>query len=131
MEPEVEGQTGATYGEKNRERLAQRNGYRDRIWETRAGAVEHPQSCARAPISRASRSRAAWPRRRSPLWYRKVYVQGVSTRSVDDLVQAMGMTGIPTSQVSRLCGEVDDKVKAFLAGPIEGDWPYCGSTPLT
>ncbi|MGY4281624.1 transposase-like protein [Bradyrhizobium sp. LM2.7] len=51
-------------------------------------------------------------------------MQGVSTRSVDDLVQAMGMTGISKSQVSRLCGEIDDKVKAFLARPIEGDWPY-------
>jgi transposase-like protein len=54
----------------------------------------------------------------------EAYVQGVSTRSVDDLVQAMGMIGISRSQVSRLCGEIDDKVKAFLARPIEGDWPY-------
>ncbi|TJX01152.1 IS256 family transposase, partial [Neisseria gonorrhoeae] len=54
----------------------------------------------------------------------EAYVQGVSTRSVDDLVQAMGMSGISKSQVSRLCGEIDDKVKAFLARPIEGDWPY-------
>ena len=54
----------------------------------------------------------------------EAYVQGVSTRSVDDLVQAMGMTGISKSQVSRLCSEIDDKVKAFLARPIEGDWPY-------
>lgn len=51
-------------------------------------------------------------------------MQGVSTCSVDDLVQAMGMTGISKSQVSRLCGGIDDKVKAFLARPIEGDWPY-------
>jgi putative transposase len=54
----------------------------------------------------------------------EAYVQGVSTRLVDDLVQAMGMTGISKSQVSRLCREIDDKVKAFLARPIEGDWPY-------
>ncbi len=54
----------------------------------------------------------------------EAYVQGVSTRSVDDLIQAMGMTGISKSQVSRLCAEIDDKVKAFLARPIEGDWPY-------
>jgi putative transposase len=54
----------------------------------------------------------------------EAYVQGVSTRSVDDLVQAMGMTGISKSQVSRLCAEIDDKVKAFLTRPIEGDWPY-------
>ncbi|NYG45281.1 transposase-like protein [Bradyrhizobium sp. IAR9] len=51
-------------------------------------------------------------------------MHGFSTHSVDDEVQAMGMTGISKSQVSRLCAEIDDKVKAFLGGPIEGDWPY-------
>ena len=51
-------------------------------------------------------------------------MQGVSTRSVDDLVKAMGMSGISKSQVSRLCAEIDEKVKAFLSRPIEGDWPY-------
>jgi hypothetical protein len=54
----------------------------------------------------------------------EAYVHGVSTRSVDDLVKAMGMTGISKSQVSRLCEEIDHKVKAFLSRPIEGDWPY-------
>src|SRR4029079_2856024 len=54
----------------------------------------------------------------------EAYVQGVSPRSVDDLVKAMGMTGISKSQVSRLCEEIDEKVKAFLSRPIEGDWPY-------
>src|SRR5947199_5827242 len=54
----------------------------------------------------------------------EAYVQGISTRSVDELVKAMGMTGISKSQVSRLCEEIDVKVKAFLDRPIEGDWPY-------
>ncbi|PYE91731.1 mutator family transposase [Rhizobium sp. PP-F2F-G38] len=54
----------------------------------------------------------------------EAYIQGVSTRSVDDLVKAMGMSGISKSQVSRLCEEIDDKVKAFLDRPIEGEWPY-------
>jgi transposase-like protein len=54
----------------------------------------------------------------------EAYVHGVSTRSVDDLVRAMGMSGISKSQVSRLCEEIDEKVKAFLARPLEGDWPY-------
>ncbi|TQF76226.1 IS256 family transposase, partial [Elioraea sp. Yellowstone] len=54
----------------------------------------------------------------------EAYVQGVSTRAVDDLVKAMGMTGISRSQVSRLCEEIDGKVKAFLERPLEGDWPY-------
>ena len=53
----------------------------------------------------------------------EAYVQGVSTRSVDDLVKAMGETGISRSQVSRLCAEIDDKVKAFLDRPLEGDGP--------
>ncbi len=54
----------------------------------------------------------------------EAYVHGVSTRSVDELVKAMGMTGISKSQVSRLCVEIDDKVAAFLSRPLEGDWPY-------
>ncbi len=54
----------------------------------------------------------------------EAYIQGVSTRSVDDLVKAMGMSGISKSQVSRLCEEIDERVKAFLDRPIEGDWPY-------
>ena len=54
----------------------------------------------------------------------EAYVQGISTRSVDDLVKAMGMSGISKSQVSRLCEEVDERVQAFLDRPIEGDWPY-------
>ena len=54
----------------------------------------------------------------------EAYIQGVSTRSVDDLVKAMGMTGISKSQVSRLCGEIDERVDAFLDRPLEGEWPY-------
>lgn len=54
----------------------------------------------------------------------EAYVQGISTRSVDDLVKAMGMSGMSKSQVSRLCKEIDGKVKAFLNRPLEGDWPY-------
>ena len=54
----------------------------------------------------------------------EAYVQGISTRSVDDLVKAMGMSGISKSQVSRLCEEIDERVHAFLDRPIEGDWPY-------
>lgn len=51
-------------------------------------------------------------------------MQGVSTRSVDDLVQAMGMSGISRSPVSHLCAEIDERGQTFLARPIEGDWPY-------
>jgi transposase-like protein len=54
----------------------------------------------------------------------EAYIQGISTRSVDNLVKALGMTGVSKSQVSRLCEEIDEKVHAFLDRPIEGDWPY-------
>jgi putative transposase len=54
----------------------------------------------------------------------EAYVHGISTRSVDDLVKAMGGTGVSKSQVSRLCAEIDERVQAFLSRPIEGSWPY-------
>jgi putative transposase len=125
MELEVEGLTGASYGEKSQERLVQRNGYRDRMWETRAGTVE-----LRIPKLRKGSYFPGFlePRRLAEkaltAVVQEAYVHGVSTRSVDDLVKAMGMTGISKSQVSRLCAEIDEKVMAFLSRPIEGDWPY-------
>ena len=125
MELEVESVTGAAHGERSPERVNHRNGYRDRIWETRAGAVE---LCI--PKLRKSSYFPAFlePRRMAEkalaAVIQEAYVQGVSTRSVDELVKAMGMTGISKSQVSRLCVEIDDKIDAFLNRPLEGDWPY-------
>lgn len=125
MELEVGGLTGAAYGEKDADRLAQRNGYRDRDWETRAGTVE-----LKIPKLRKGSYFPGFlePRRMSEkaltAVIQEAYIQGISTRSVDDLVKAMGMSGISKSQVSRLCEEIDGRVKAFLEGPIEGDWPY-------
>jgi putative transposase len=125
MELEVEGLTGAALGERSPERINQRNGYRDRAWETRAGTVE-----LRIPKLRKGSYFPTFlePRRLAEkalaAVVQEAYVHGVSTRSVDDLVKAMGMTGISKSQVSRLCEEIDEKVKAFLSRPIEGDWPY-------
>ena len=125
MELEVGALTGAGYGEKAAERLAQRNGYRDRGWETRAGTVD-----LRIPKLRKGSYFPGFlePRRMAEkaltAVIQEAYVQGISTRSVDDLVKAMGMGGISKSQVSRLCEEIDAKVKAFLDRPIEGDWLY-------
>ena len=125
MEMEVGGLTGAGWGEKSPQRLAQRNGYRDRAWETRAGTVE-----LRIPKLRKGSYFPFFlePRRLAEkalsAVIQEAYVQGISTRSVDELVKAMGMSGISKSQVSRLCEEIDGKVKAFLERPIEGDWPY-------
>src|SRR5438445_11844846 len=125
MEMEVGAATGAAYGEKNPLRTAQRSGYRERDWETRAGTVE-----LRIPKLRKGSYFPGFlePRRMAEkaltAVIQEAYIQGVSTRSVDDLVKAMGMSGISKSQVSRLVEEIDDKVQAFLTRPIEGDWPY-------
>src|ERR1044072_5527688 len=125
MEIEVGALTGAGHGEKSPSRLVQRNGYRYRDWETRAGTVE-----LRIPKLRRGSYFPGFlePRRMAEkaltAVIQEAYIQGISTRSVDDLVKAMGMSGISKSQVSRLCEEIDGKVKAFLDRPIEGDWPY-------
>ena len=125
MELEVEGKTGAAYGEKSAERLVQRNGYRDRLWERRAGTVElHIPKLRKGSYFPAFLEPRRLAEKALAAVVQEAYVHGVSTRSVDDLVKAMGMTGISKSQVSRLCEEIDDKVKAFLSRPIEGDWPY-------
>src|SRR5215207_7841791 len=125
MELEVENLTGAAHGERSGARITHRNGYRERDWETRAGTVE-----LRIPKLRKGSYFPGFlePRRMAEkalaAVIQEAYVQGVSTRSVDELVKAMGMSGISKSEVSRLCEEIDGRVKAFLDRPIEGDWPY-------
>jgi len=104
MELEVESLTGAAHGERRPDRINHRNGYRDRIWETRAGAVE-----LRIPKPKSSYFPAFLePRRMAEkaltAVIQEAYVQGVSTRSVDDLVKAMGMTGISIALSGAGCG---------------------------
>jgi putative transposase len=125
MEMDAEGICAAAYGERSPERQNSRNGYRERLWQTRAGAVD-----LKIPKLRSGSYFPGFlePRRTGEkalaAVIQEAYIQGVSTRSVDELVQAMGMSGISKSQVSRLCGEIDERVHAFLDRPIEGDWPY-------
>jgi putative transposase len=125
MELETDTLCGAGHGERSEARTNQRNGYRDRDWQTRAGSVE-----LRIPKLRRGSYFPGFlePRRMGEkaltAVIQEAYVQGISTRSVDELVKAMGMEGISKSQVSRLCGEIDERVQTFLHRPIEGDWPY-------
>ncbi len=125
MDMDAESLCAAAYGERSPDRQNSRNGYRERVWETRAGTVDLKIPKLRKgsyfpgflePRRTAEKALAAV--------IQEAYVQGVSTRSVDDLVRAMGMSGISKSQVSRLCAEIDERVHAFLERPIEGDWPY-------
>ncbi len=125
MDMDVEGRCSAGYGERSPDRVNSRNGYRERSWDTRSGTVD-----LRIPKLRQGSYFPEFlePRRTAEkaltAVIQEAYIQGVSTRSVDTLVQSMGMTGISKSQVSRLCGEIDERVQAFLNRPIEGDWPY-------
>ena len=124
MEAEVKEQTGASYGERTPERLTQRNGYRQRPWDTRVGTLE-----LRIPKVREGSYYPSLlePRRRSERALLSVvqqaYIEGVSTRRVDDLVKSLGCEGISKSQVSRICQELDVMVEAFLTRPLDGK-PY-------
>ncbi|WBS04546.1 IS256 family transposase [Pseudoduganella sp. SL102] len=125
MEMDVEALCQAAYGQRSDERIKSRNGYRDRAYETRAGKVD-----LKIPKLRSGSYFPGFlePRRTAEkaltAVIQEAYIQGISTRSVDELVKAMGMSGVSKSQVSRLCEEIDERVQTFLNRPIEGDWPY-------
>jgi putative transposase len=125
MEADVEGLVGAGHGERSESRENWRNGYRERDWHTRSGTI-----ALRIPKLRKGSYFPGFlePRKSSEkalaAVVQEAYVQGISTRSVDELVKALGMSGISKSQVSRLCEEIDERVEAFLNRPLEGDWPY-------
>jgi putative transposase len=125
MAAEVDQLTGAAAGVRSPDRINHRNGYRERGWETRVGRIE----LAIPKLRKGSYFPAFLEPRRTAekaltAVIQEAYVHGVSTRSVDDLVKALGGTGVSKSQVSRLCAEIDERVNAFLSRPIEGSWPY-------
>ena len=122
---EVTSLCGADRYERSEGRMNRRNGYRPRSLETRLGTVE-----LKVPKLRKGSYFPGFmePRRASEkalvAVVQEAYIQGVSTRSVDELVQAMEMSGISKSQVSRLCEQIDERVQAFLERPLKGRWPY-------
>src|SRR5215203_376017 len=125
MEADVEGVIGAGRYERSGERTTWRNGYRERTLDTRLGPLNLKIPKLRTgsyfpsflePRKTAERALVAV--------IQEAWIAGVSTRRVDDLVQAMGLSGISKSQVSKLCKEIDERVLAFLKRPLEGEWPY-------
>jgi putative transposase len=125
MEMEVEEHIGASRHERTEGRSGHRNGYRERTWETRAGAIELKVPRVRdgsyfpallEPRRRAERALSAV--------VQEAYVHGVSTRKVDELVKALGMTGISKSRVSELCEELDEEVERFRNRELKDPYPY-------
>ena len=125
METDVEGMIGAGRYERSGERTTWRNGYRDRTLDTRLGSLQLRipklrQGSYFPPFLEARKS----SEKALIAVIQEAWIGGVSTRRVDDLVQAMGLSGISKSQVSKLCKEIDERVHAFLDRPLAGEWPY-------
>lgn len=125
MALEVEQQVGAGWHERSPERTGQRNGYRERSWDTRVGTIALRVPRVRdgsyfpsllEPRTRAERALVAV--------VQEAYVEGVSTRRVDDLVKALGLEGISKSQVSRVCAALDAEVERFRARALTTPYPY-------
>src|SRR3978361_1832181 len=125
MESDVEGMIGAGRHERTGDRQTYRNGYRDRTLDTRLGSLQ-----LRVPKLRQGSYFPPFlePRKVSEkalvAVIQEAWIGGVSTRRVDELVQAMGLPGIGKSTVSKLCKEIDERVTSFLGRPLEGEWPY-------
>src|SRR5690348_16483140 len=125
MEADVDGLIGAGRYERNGERTRWRNGYRDRALDTRLGALQLRipklrQGSYFPPFLEARKS----SEKALVAVIQEAWVGGVSSRRVEDLVQAIGLAGISKSQVSKLCKDLDERVNAFLNRTLTGDWPY-------
>jgi putative transposase len=125
MEADVEGMIGAARYERSGERATYRNGYRERALDTRLGTLN-----LKIPKLRTGAYFPGFlePRRTVEkalvAVIQEAWIAGVSTRRVDDLVQAMGLSGISKSSVSKLCKDIDERVMGFLQRPLSGEWPY-------
>jgi transposase-like protein len=125
-ELEVSQQIGAARYERSDERSSYRNGYRERTWQTRVGDV-----ALQIPKVRDGSYFPSFlePRRRPEqallAVVQQAYIEGVSTRKVDDLVQSLGLSGMDKSAVSRICKQLDKVVETFRNRPLESDLPLC------
>ncbi len=125
MAAEVSAQIGADRYERTAERTTQRNGTRSREWDTRLGTVD-----LRIPKLRTGSYFPTFlePRRRAEqalvAVVAEAYVQGVSTRKVEALVQTLGIAGISKSEVSRMAASLDAQVEPFRSRPLDAEYPY-------
>jgi transposase-like protein len=125
MEVEVEHQVGARKHERTPKRSNYRNGYRERTWETRVGEIELAIPKLRKGSYFPSLLEPRRPAEKALLAVvQEAYLKGVSTRKVDDLLKAMGLTGIDKSKVSRICKELDQAVAQFRQRQLEESYPY-------
>jgi len=125
MDAEVTSIIGAEKYERNNNRNNYRNGYRLREWDTRVGTLQLSIPKLRHGSYFPS---LLEPRKMSEKALLNVvqeaYVHGVSTRKVDELVEALGMKGIDKSEVSRISKQLDEFVEEFKNRRLEGEYPY-------
>jgi len=125
MESDVEGLIGAGRHERAENRTTWRNGYRERSLDTRLGTLN-----LKVPKLRQGSYFPGFLEARKTseqalvAVIQEAWIGGVSTRRVDELVQAMGLSGISKSTVSKLCKDIDERVGEFLNRPLSGEWPY-------
>ena len=139
MDAEVSAQIGAQHGERSPERVTYRNGYRNRTWPRRHHGVAHSQVAGRQLLPQPAGTTAAQREGSAvgdpaglPFGRLRTGVEGVSTRRVDDLIKALGCDGISSSQVSRICEQLDEVVESFLGRPLDGGpYPYVWLDGLT